>query len=112
MTWGRQVKLEFLGDSYDIVKQSLLRWLASMGPWATHPLFTDSVPPQQVDAYAQLLGTRVLSRDVLTSKVVVTPTWLRPVSATITYSSIPTPGSDSSPRMEKGHRGMFSVPSW
>lgn len=63
------MKPEFLGDSYDIVKQSLLRWLASMGPWAAHPMFTHPVPPQQVDAYAQLLGTRVLSREVLTPKV-------------------------------------------
>ena len=28
----------FLGDSYDIVKQSLLRWLAFDGVWATHPM--------------------------------------------------------------------------
>ena len=63
------MKPEFLGDSYDIVKQSLLRWLASMGPWATHPMFTDSVSSEQVDAYAFLLGTRVLSREVLTLEV-------------------------------------------
>ncbi len=63
------MKPEFLGDSYDIVKQSLLRWLASMGPWATHPMFTDSVSSEQVDAYARLLGTRVLSREILTPRV-------------------------------------------
>ncbi len=60
------MKAEFLGDSYDIVKQSLLRWLAVMGPWATHPMFTDSVSPEQVGAYARMLGTQVLSREALT----------------------------------------------
>ena len=63
------MKPRFLGDSYDIVKQGLLRWLASMGPWATHPMFTDSVSSEQVDAYSHLLGTRVLSREVLTPEV-------------------------------------------
>jgi len=59
----------FLGDSYDIVKQSLLRWLASMGPWATHPMFTEPATPEQADAFAQLLGTPLLSREVLTRGV-------------------------------------------
>lgn len=59
------MKRDFLGDSYDIVKQSLLRWLAAVGPWATHPMFTDSVPTEQVEAYSLLLGTEVLSREIL-----------------------------------------------
>lgn len=28
------------GDSYDIVKQSILRWLASCGKWVVHPMIT------------------------------------------------------------------------
>ena len=28
------------GDSYDIVKQSILRWLSSCGKWAVHPMIT------------------------------------------------------------------------
>lgn len=60
---------KFLGDSYDIVKQSLLRWLSGVGPWATHPMFTESVCPEQADCFARLLGTRILSREVFIAGV-------------------------------------------
>lgn len=63
------MKPEFLGDSYDIVKHCLLRWLASMGPWATHPMFTERASSEQADTYAHLLGTRILSREILTCEV-------------------------------------------
>ncbi len=61
------MNLGFLGDSYDIVKQSLLRWLGSMGTWATHPMFTESVTLQQAEAFSRLLGTRLLSTKTLTT---------------------------------------------
>jgi len=60
---------KYLGDSYDIVKQSLLRWLSSIGPWITHPMFTELVSPKQADDFATLLGTRLLSQDLLTNTV-------------------------------------------
>ena len=63
------MKPRFLGDSCDIVKQSLLRWLASMGPWATHPMFTEPTTSEQADTFARLLGTPLLSREVLTHGV-------------------------------------------
>lgn len=56
----------YLGDSYDIVKQSLLRWLSFVGPWATHPMFTESVTTEQADVFSHLLGTPLLSREILT----------------------------------------------
>jgi len=56
----------YLGDSYDIVKQSLLMWLANVGTWTTHPMFTESVSTEQADAFSRLLGTRLLSCDALT----------------------------------------------
>lgn len=59
----------YLGDSYDIVKQSLLRWLSSMGSWATHPMFTEPVSSEQADDFARLLGTRLLSLDILTNGI-------------------------------------------
>ena len=59
----------FLGDSYDVVKHGFLRWLAATGPWATHPMFTEPVSAAQVDQYERLLGTRILSSDVLTNEV-------------------------------------------
>ncbi len=57
---------KYLGDSYDIVKQSLLRWLANTGTWATHPMFTEDVSTEQAEAFSSLLGTRLLSCDTLT----------------------------------------------
>jgi len=60
------VRPGFLGDSYDIVKQSLLCWLGSMGAWATHPMFTEPVTPQQAKAFAHLLGSRLLCEQTLT----------------------------------------------
>jgi hypothetical protein len=59
----------YLGDSYDIVKQSLLRVLAAEGSWATHPMFTDPVSPERLSCYRRLLGTPILSDEVLTSGV-------------------------------------------
>jgi len=63
------VKPKYLGDSYDIVKQSLLRWLSSMGPWATHPMFTESVSSMQADDFAKFLGTRLLCQGILANGV-------------------------------------------
>jgi hypothetical protein len=57
---------KYLGDSYDIVKQGLLRWLGAVGTWTTHPMFTESVSPEQADAFSRLLGSRLLSHDALT----------------------------------------------
>jgi hypothetical protein len=68
--WGKdrinRVNQKFLGDSYDIVKQSFLRWLAGMGTWATHPMFTESISTQQANAFSGIIGTRLLSLDILT----------------------------------------------
>jgi hypothetical protein len=58
---------KYLGDSYDIVKQSLLRWLGGVGTWTTHPMFTEPVSAEQADTFSRLLGTRLLSHDTLTN---------------------------------------------
>ena len=47
---------EMFGDSYDIVKQSLLRWLKGKGKWAVFPMFTDDNPGQYAEEYFYLLG--------------------------------------------------------
>jgi hypothetical protein len=57
--------VRFLGDSFDIVKQSLLRWLAQCGPWSAHPMFTEEVTVDQADAFSHLLGVPLISREVL-----------------------------------------------
>ena len=50
------VNYRVFGDSYDIVKQSMFRWLSSHGKWAVHPMFTDEEPARYADAYRELLG--------------------------------------------------------
>ena len=51
---------KFFGDSYDIVKQSILRWLRSCGRWQAHPMFTVSDPPR-ADEFARLLRVPLVS---------------------------------------------------
>ncbi len=55
----------FLGDSYDVVKQSLLRWLHAIGPWSVHPMYAEAATTTDVEAFEYLLGTSVVSRTVL-----------------------------------------------
>lgn len=62
------MKLHFFGDSYDIVKKSLIGWLAEFGPWAVHPMFTERVTLAEATAYSRFLGTSLLSAETLTPK--------------------------------------------
>ncbi len=62
------MQFDKLGDSYDIVKQSLLRWLGTFGEWKVHPMFTDEeIPDDKVKEFERLLGTKVISRERLKS---------------------------------------------
>jgi len=63
------MKLRYLGDSYDIIKQSMLGWLSCFGRWQTHPMFTEEVSGADADAFAIFLGTPLVSLQVLTSRV-------------------------------------------
>ncbi len=60
---------EYIGDSYDFVKQSFLRWLG--GEWSVHPMFTEQVSDQGVEAYTAVLrnnnnnNIEIISRDEL-----------------------------------------------
>ena len=63
------MKSKFLGDSYDIVKQCLLRWLGALGPWATQPMFTGDITDNDINRYERLLGTRILSTIALTNNM-------------------------------------------
>ena len=60
--------IKYFGDSFDIVKQSLIRWLAPLGNWSVHPMFTEAAKPAEATAYADFLGARLLSEAVLTDK--------------------------------------------
>ncbi len=63
---GLPVRMRYFGDSYDIVKQSLIRWLADFGQWSAHPMFTEAVTAADVAAFESLLNVKVVSTDVLT----------------------------------------------
>lgn len=58
--------MEYFGDSFDIVKMSLLHWLSSFGKWSIHPMFTECVTDAQVTAYERLLGANIVSKEILT----------------------------------------------
>jgi hypothetical protein len=58
------VRLTFLGDSYDIVKQSFLRWLGVLGPWSAHPMFTEVFSNEQGETFRRLLGVPLVSTEV------------------------------------------------
>jgi hypothetical protein len=60
------MKRKYFGDSYDIVKKSLIAWLSGFGPWVTHPMFTEDFPPEEAAAFSGLLGTPLFSTEVLT----------------------------------------------
>jgi hypothetical protein len=59
------MKLDKFGDSYDIVKQSLLRWLAPCGPWVAHPMFTEPVDPSAAEAFSRFLNVCLLTTQTL-----------------------------------------------
>lgn len=57
--------LRHFGDSYDIVKKSLLMWLGEFGPWAAHPMFTHEVSESDAAAFSLFLGIPLVSKEVL-----------------------------------------------
>lgn len=62
------MKLRFLGDSYDIVKKSLITWLADFGPWLAHPMFMEPVTLDKAGSFSRFLGVPLISTEVLTPK--------------------------------------------
>jgi hypothetical protein len=60
------MKLTFFGNSYDIVKKSLIGWLGEFGDWSAHPMFTERVTLAEATAYSRFLGTSLLSAETIT----------------------------------------------
>jgi len=54
------MKLNYFGDSYDIVKKSLISWLWDFGPWSTHPMFTELVSSEKAAAFSRFLGVQLI----------------------------------------------------
>lgn len=55
------------GDSYDIVKKTLLSWLSQFGPWAAHPMFTDRWSETEAEDFSRLIGVPLISTRKLTA---------------------------------------------
>jgi hypothetical protein len=60
--------LRYFGDSYDVVKLSLINWLRHFGDWSVHPMLTESASDSVVREFERFLGARVISTDVLTTR--------------------------------------------
>jgi hypothetical protein len=59
------MRMSYFGDSYDVVKQSLLHWLQYFGQWSVHPMFTQPVSDANVSAFERFIGARLISTEVL-----------------------------------------------
>ena len=59
--------MKYFGDSFDIVKMSLIGWLQCYGEWSVHPMFTETPADGDVRAFEEFLGARIISTEVLTS---------------------------------------------
>jgi len=66
----------YFGDSYDVVKQSLLRWLQPFGDWEVHPMFSVPASSAFISAFGTFLNAKVISEDVLTSSQIARSTSL------------------------------------
>jgi len=62
------MNLLHFGDSYDIVKRTLLTWLSTFGQWQAHPMFTCEASQEEAAAFERLIGVPLLSRDILTAR--------------------------------------------
>ena len=60
------MRIEFLGDSYDIVKRFLLRSVAPDAEWMAFPMFTHEVTTDDISAFEAFLNVRVVSSKALT----------------------------------------------
>lgn len=61
----REMKIDFFGDSYDIVKRFLLQTIAPGARWAAFPMFTHAVTQDELVAFETFLGVDVVSPGVL-----------------------------------------------
>jgi hypothetical protein len=62
------MKFKYFGDSYDIIKKSLIAWLGEFGDWRAHPMFTEPVAPDQAELFARFLSAALVSNEELTPR--------------------------------------------
>ena len=61
------MRMNFFGDSYDVVKRFLLQSVAPEAEWIAFPMFTHRVAPEKLKAFASFLGVQVVSPTRLTA---------------------------------------------
>ena len=59
------MRMGYFGDSYDIVKKSLLDCLRSFGNWGVHPMFTEKVSEADAKSFSTYLQVRLISSKIL-----------------------------------------------
>lgn len=59
--------MKYFGDSYDLVKLSLIGWLRPFGSWSVHPMLTEKATPDEIQAFERFLGAPLISTDVLSA---------------------------------------------
>lgn len=59
------MKIQYFGDSYDVVKKSIISWLADFGPWSVHPMFSEPVTDVDAQKFSQFIGARIVSTEAL-----------------------------------------------
>lgn len=60
------MRMQFLGDSYDVVKRFLLRTVAPEAKWIAFPMFTHEVAAGDIAAFEAFLGVSVASPHAIT----------------------------------------------
>jgi len=61
------MRMQFFGDSYDVVKRFLLRTVAPGAKWACFPMFTHEVAAVDISAFEAFLGVSVASPHAIIS---------------------------------------------
>ena len=61
------MRLAYFGDSFDLVKRSLIASLADFGPWSVQPMFTELVSRPDAARFARFLGATLVSGRQLAS---------------------------------------------
>ena len=59
------MRLEYLGDTYDLAKRFLMKCIAPDGPWGIVPMFTDDWDVDCIRRFERLLGAKVRLSDVI-----------------------------------------------
>ena len=61
------MRMDYFGDSYDIIKKFIVKSIAPNADWITLPMFTDEVSSKDIKSIEQFLHVRIISKINLTN---------------------------------------------